>query len=272
MTIYIATAQPSKLYVGASAVDKLYAGTNLVWQSADTTPPSQPPSFTASVSGTSASLAWGVSTDDVGVTGYKVYRGATLLTTTTSRTYTDSSLNYSTSYTWSVSAIDAAGNESTKATASGTSGAAPGGGGGGGGGGGTTSYPYTAWSGSYEDRPFNGADSGGAFTIPASYSMGSFTFLSGVTYQVSCYFYADSSQLSNTSAYANGFQNASFSASNGAFSSPTGTASTSSGGWRWGSPNFTASGTATIYINVGQSYYCGPGGTPMVIINAVSGP
>ena len=51
-------------------------------------------------------------TDNVGVTGYDVYRGTTLLTTVTGTTYTATGLTASTSYSFSVKAKDAAGNVS----------------------------------------------------------------------------------------------------------------------------------------------------------------
>lgn len=253
-----------KVYVGASAVDKLYAGTNLVWQKADTTAPSQPPSFTASASGTTASLAWGASTDDVGVTGYKVYRGGTLLTTTTARTYSDSGLGYSTSYAWQVSAIDAAGNESTKASASATTGAAPSGGGGGGGGT-TVTYPRTVGTFSYNDRPFNGHDSQGSWTQPGTYNLGSLN-LTGEQYQVSTYFYADSSEPFGTDLYANGFVSAYTSGIGGSGEMSTGT---SDGGARYTSGTFRATGFYSWSLVVTDSFYCGPGGSPMLTVTAV---
>jgi hypothetical protein len=67
-------------------------------------------------------LAWSASTDAVGVTGYRVYRngGTTPLASlgSASRSYSDNTVAASTSYTYEVSAVDAAGNESTKSSAS----------------------------------------------------------------------------------------------------------------------------------------------------------
>ncbi|MEV8634163.1 carbohydrate-binding protein [Streptosporangium sp. NPDC051023] len=79
----------------------------------DPTPPSVPGNLrvTATTS-SSISLAWDASTDNVGVTGYEVYRGTTLVTTATGTSYTDSGLAASTSYTYTVRARDAAGNRS----------------------------------------------------------------------------------------------------------------------------------------------------------------
>ena len=79
----------------------------------DTTPPSAPANLT--VTGTTASsvsLAWSASTDNVGVTGYDVFRGSTKVTTATGTSFTDAGLSASTTYTYTVKARDAAGNVS----------------------------------------------------------------------------------------------------------------------------------------------------------------
>ncbi|MEV6986882.1 carbohydrate-binding protein, partial [Sphaerisporangium sp. NPDC051017] len=84
----------------------------------DTTPPSVPANLrvTATTS-SSVSLAWDASTDNVGVTGYEVYRGTTLVTTATGTTYTDSGLAASTTYSYTVRARDGAGNRSAAGAA-----------------------------------------------------------------------------------------------------------------------------------------------------------
>ncbi|MHA6758579.1 glycoside hydrolase family 6 protein [Streptacidiphilus sp. PAMC 29251] len=85
----------------------------------DTTPPSVPAGLT--VTGTtsgSVSLSWSASTDNVGVTGYAVYRGSTKVATVTSgTTYTDTGLTAATAYSYTVTAQDAAGNVSAASTA-----------------------------------------------------------------------------------------------------------------------------------------------------------
>ena len=79
----------------------------------DTTPPSTPTNLTVtSTSQTGASLSWTTSSDNVGVTGYNVFRGSTLDGTSATTTYTASSLNCGTAYTFTVQAKDAAGNVS----------------------------------------------------------------------------------------------------------------------------------------------------------------
>lgn len=79
----------------------------------DTTSPSTPsPLSLSSVTQNQASISWANSTDNVGVTGYKVFRNGTQISTVTTNTYTDSSLISATTYTYNVSAFDAAGNSS----------------------------------------------------------------------------------------------------------------------------------------------------------------
>ncbi|HTB48477.1 MAG TPA: fibronectin type III domain-containing protein [Verrucomicrobiae bacterium] len=92
---------------------------------ADTTAPTAPTSLTATAtSSTQVSLSWPAASDNIAVTGYKIYRcvgsscsNFTLLTTitgTTTLSYGDTNVAASTSYTYQVSALDGAGNESTK--------------------------------------------------------------------------------------------------------------------------------------------------------------
>lgn len=84
----------------------------------DTTAPSAPGSVTATASSSSqVQLSWGASTDNVAVTGYKIYRGGSVIKTVTTTSYTDATVTANTDYAYQVSAIDAAGNESTKTTA-----------------------------------------------------------------------------------------------------------------------------------------------------------
>ena len=77
----------------------------------DTTLPSAPGLLTGtSPSSSQVTLTWGAATDNVGVAGYRVYRGGVQVGTTTSTTYTDSGLAASTTYGYTVRAYDAASN------------------------------------------------------------------------------------------------------------------------------------------------------------------
>jgi hypothetical protein len=85
----------------------------------DTQPPTVPAGLAAtSVASGSVSLSWNASSDDVGVTGYTVYRNGTLYGTTGSSatTYTDTTVAPSTSYSYTVDAFDAAGNHSAQSS------------------------------------------------------------------------------------------------------------------------------------------------------------
>ncbi|WP_108869216.1 M14 family zinc carboxypeptidase [Aquimarina aquimarini] len=79
----------------------------------DTEPPSVPTNLTtSSITSTSIGLLWNSSTDNIGVSGYEIYQGATLLTTVTNTNYTVTGLSPNTTYTFSVKAKDVAGNVS----------------------------------------------------------------------------------------------------------------------------------------------------------------
>ncbi|MBP7119023.1 peptidoglycan-binding protein, partial [Candidatus Woesebacteria bacterium] len=81
----------------------------------DNQAPSIPTNLSATVvSSSQINLSWSASTDNVGVTGYKIYRGGTLLTTINATSYSNTGLNASTQYDYSVSAYDAMANESSK--------------------------------------------------------------------------------------------------------------------------------------------------------------
>lgn len=89
-----------------------------VTPSNDATPPSTPTDLAAGTpTGTTVPLTWTASTDDVAVTGYRVYRGGTRIGSPTGTSYTATGLTASTGYSFTVSAIDAAGNESPQTAA-----------------------------------------------------------------------------------------------------------------------------------------------------------
>ncbi len=82
---------------------------------ADTTPPSVPTGLIAVAQSTSQiNLAWNASTDNVGVTGYKIYRNGGYLTSVSGLSYPDAGLAEGTTYSYTVSAYDAANNESAQ--------------------------------------------------------------------------------------------------------------------------------------------------------------
>ncbi len=85
----------------------------------DSQPPTVPTGVTATATGsTTVNVQWQASTDDTGVTSYRVYRGAALVATTGNvLSYQDSGLNPSSTYTYRVAACDAAANCSAQSNA-----------------------------------------------------------------------------------------------------------------------------------------------------------
>lgn len=89
----------------------------ILWKEASPTADTTQPTAPANVSGISISssqinLSWNASTDNVGVTGYKIFRDNTEVASVASLLYQDTGLTPSTTYTYTVSAFDLAGNTS----------------------------------------------------------------------------------------------------------------------------------------------------------------
>jgi hypothetical protein len=83
----------------------------------DSTLPSIPAGLTAqAVSSSQINLSWTASTDDVGVTGYKVFRNSAQIATVATTSYQNTGLLSSTTYSFTVAALDAKGNESAQST------------------------------------------------------------------------------------------------------------------------------------------------------------
>jgi chitodextrinase len=82
---------------------------------ADTQAPTAPTALAvSSVTQTGATLTWAAANDNVGVTGYDVFRNGSKMATVTGLSSTQSELSCNTSYTLAVDANDAAGNTSTQ--------------------------------------------------------------------------------------------------------------------------------------------------------------
>src|SRR5438552_12833800 len=83
----------------------------------DTTPPTVPTGLTATaVSSSQINLSWTASSDNVGVSGYRVYRGGTQIATTSATSFANTGLAPSTTYTYTIAAYDAAGNVSAQSS------------------------------------------------------------------------------------------------------------------------------------------------------------
>jgi hypothetical protein len=86
--------------------------------SSDIMPPSVPTALTTTyISGTEVHLAWNLSADNVGVYRYRIYRNGMENSYSTATSYVDNNLTPGASYTYTVTAIDGAGNESSQSVA-----------------------------------------------------------------------------------------------------------------------------------------------------------
>ncbi len=109
-----ATAMPLPLPATASTASTSTAGAAIA-VNVDTTAPTAPSAFTfAGSTADSISFSWQASTDNVGVVSYEIWRnGIRLQVIPASKTaFTDIALGAGTNYTYSVLAVDAAGNGS----------------------------------------------------------------------------------------------------------------------------------------------------------------
>ncbi len=79
----------------------------------DNQPPTAPSNLAAgTVTSTQVPLSWTASSDDQGVAGYRVFRGASQVGEVGGTSFTDSTVAANTTYTYTVKAFDAAGNVS----------------------------------------------------------------------------------------------------------------------------------------------------------------
>ena len=106
----------------AAEVTALFAAQNAIGVITDTQAPSAPLSLSAVVSFTNVTLTWLPSTDNVGVVAYNIFRNNVLIATTTNTSMLISGLTASTKFTFGVTAVDAAGNQSVMSTLQVTSG------------------------------------------------------------------------------------------------------------------------------------------------------
>ena len=84
----------------------------------DTTAPSVPAGLTATaVSSTRVDLSWSASTDNVGVAGYRVFRNGAQIGTPATTSFSDTTAAPGTTYSYTVAAVDAAGNASAQSAA-----------------------------------------------------------------------------------------------------------------------------------------------------------
>ena len=113
-TTYSYTVAACDAAANCSAQSAAVSATTL----ADTTPPSLPTGLTASVaSATQINLSWAISTDNIGVLGYFVYRDGVQVAFSTLASFSDTGLTAATTYSYTVAACDVAGNCSAQSMA-----------------------------------------------------------------------------------------------------------------------------------------------------------
>jgi chitodextrinase len=114
------TVSPTSLKVDGIRADtnSVFDSTTITASAPDATPPSAPSGLSADATGSSQiDLSWSASSDNVGVTGYEIWRGPaggtlTKIATTsgTGASYSDATVAASTSYDYQLKAFDAVGN------------------------------------------------------------------------------------------------------------------------------------------------------------------
>jgi beta-glucanase (GH16 family) len=92
----------------------------------DQSPPTAPSAVSVgSTTQTAATVSWAASTDDVGVSTYRVYLGSALAGATAATSFTLTGLTCSTAFSAGVEAVDAAGNVSARGSVSGRTATCP---------------------------------------------------------------------------------------------------------------------------------------------------
>ncbi|AFH63946.2 fibronectin type III domain-containing protein [Paenibacillus caseinilyticus] len=113
-TPYTFTVKAKDAAGNVSAASAAVTVTTSPASTADSTAPTAPTGLKVNgVTSSSVTLSWTASTDNVGVTGYEVYRGSAPAASVTGTSATVSGLAAGTSYTFTVKAKDAAGNISS---------------------------------------------------------------------------------------------------------------------------------------------------------------
>ena len=105
--------------IGQQSADSTPASVTITTPPTDTakpTVPGKPVVVAGSVTDIAAGFTWAASTDNVGVTGYRIFRDGVDVGTSPTASFTATGLAPSTLYKFQVAAFDAAGNQSAKST------------------------------------------------------------------------------------------------------------------------------------------------------------
>lgn len=97
----------------SDALVTAHTATATVSTAIDATAPTAPTTLSATVKRGKVQLSWSASSDNVGVSGYNIWRNGVKIATSTTTSYTDGSTKTGTSYTYTIVAYDKAGNLSS---------------------------------------------------------------------------------------------------------------------------------------------------------------
>lgn len=166
----LVSGQTVTITASGGSVSKIATVALTVTAQPDTQAPTVPGNFTATAaSATQVNLSWSASTDDVGVTGYRIYKDGTILPqTTTQTTYQVTALSGNTVYRFQVEAYDQSGKTSRSLERTVTTPSAPD----------TTSPTITISS------PANNQNVSGSITVTATASDTGGSGLAGVQFKV----------------------------------------------------------------------------------------
>lgn len=145
---------------GPAGTDIYLDNISIVQVETDTQPPTAPALSGIGQTDTTVGLSWTGATDDTAVTGYRIYKdGALEATLGNVGTYQVTGLSAGTGYSFTVTALDAAGNESplSNAVSVSTNGLGSGGG--------------TVWNEANSVASYTGSVAVGTATVPTGYKM-----------------------------------------------------------------------------------------------------
>ena len=111
LSVNLASLSPGTSYTfqvrARDAASNLGPASSNTFATPDTVAPTVPTGLSGSAPNSSTvNLTWNASTDNVAVTGYRVYRGGSQIATTTSTSYSDTTVSGGTSYSYNVAAYD----------------------------------------------------------------------------------------------------------------------------------------------------------------------
>ncbi|PYI80607.1 MAG: hypothetical protein DME26_21250, partial [Verrucomicrobia bacterium] len=110
---------PNSVGVNVTGIEPLHntsANATYVVNTPDTSAPTAPKNLAGSSKAGRVQLTWTASSDNVSVSAYRVWRNGNLIGQTTATSYSDGGVNSGAAYSYFVTAMDGAGNESVPST------------------------------------------------------------------------------------------------------------------------------------------------------------